>query len=174
MLKKTSNFTHHGWPLAALLILSWVAASTALGQQQTPEVTPSEPAVVAATPSTAVTREPEAGRDTTPPAADLRAYRDPVSGEITTLPQGESFDKLDPATAKAMSRSSAGLEPFELQYGGVGVHLGGRFRNALIAHLHADGTLSTSCFDHPEHAEAALSATTAPNPPAAATEQEER
>jgi len=173
MLKKTSDFTHHGWPLAALLVLSWVAASAAFGQQQTPEATPSEPAVVD-TPSTAVTHEPEARHETAPPAAELRAYRDPVSGEITTLPQGESFEKLDPATAKAMSRSSAGLETFELHFGGVGVHLGGRFRNAMIAHRHADGTLSSSCVDHPEHAAAALSSEVPPTEPVAPAQLEER
>lgn len=153
---------------AVALTLGWLAISAAaVADDEQQAATDSKPETTAETAARAAESSaagPAAPADptasakplSTPPLADVRAYRDPVTGEITTLPRPEQFDQLDAATAEAMSRSTEGLEVFPLRSGGVGVHLKGRFRNALIAHRHPDGTFSASCVDHPEHAQEIL------------------
>ena len=92
----------------------------------------------------------------TPPAPGLRAYVDPATGELTSAPSPWQVEALSKSLAQALRRSGEGLEPFALSGGGRGVHLRGRFQNALVVHLDADGGLDFLCVDDSEHAAAIL------------------
>ena len=106
-----------------------------------------------------------------PARAGLRAYLDPETGELTSTPSREQVEALSEdvrshALEKALSRSSAGLEPFALERGGRGIFLEGRFQSALVVRRRDDGGFQLVCADDAEHAGEALT-----EPPPAASPQ---
>lgn len=60
---------------------------------------------------------------------------------------------LSAAIMKALDRSTAELEVFELDGGGYGVDLDGRFQHVLMVRVQPDGTVESSCVDHAHAAE---------------------
>ena len=71
-----------------------------------------------------------------------RAYRDPVTGELTAAPDQSASPLQAPAISlsRSLSRSSDGL--VQVQTGdGVKVDLQGRFMSARVATLAADGSI---------------------------------
>jgi hypothetical protein len=98
----------------------------------------------------------------------LMAFVDPRTGELTDQPTREQIEALSESLKSALSRSTDGLEAFDLAGGGRGVHLAGRFRAATVARRQADGSWGLVCVDRPEEAAAAV------DPPAPAPVWEER
>jgi hypothetical protein len=94
--------------------------------------------------------EPPATRTYTTGA--IRVIYDPETGEIISAPFRET-GVLSAPLAKALSRSTGGLQVFELANGGTGVHLDGRFQHALMVRVKADGSLETVCTCHTSAAE---------------------
>lgn len=126
--------------------------------------------IVAATPWAAAEDTPspagdEVRQQNPPPAAPgltatpgLTVFIDPQTGEVTDQPTAEQKAALIEALKTSLNKSSAGLETFELIYGGHGVHLKGRFQSATIARLRPDGSFDIRCVDHPEQAAELLTA----------------
>ncbi|MCP4653798.1 MAG: hypothetical protein GY856_00115 [bacterium] len=100
----------------------------------------------------------------TPAASGLRAYIDPETGELVSVPSLQQVEALSKSLEQTLSRSSEGLEPFELSLGGRGVHLRGRFQSALVVRLEADGGLEFSCVEDSDDL-AVLLAPAAPSQP---------
>ncbi len=103
--------------------------------------------------------------------AGLRAFIDPETGELTSTPTRQQVEELSRAIRQQspndpdgpLSRSSEGLETFELATGGRGVNLKRRFQSALVITLSSDGDFELVCRDHGaaadhEHAAAAPAA----------------
>ena len=88
-------------------------------------------------------------------AGTIRVTYDPESGEIISVP-GRKPGVLSEALARALTRSTEGMQVFELENGGKGVHLGGRFQHAYMVRIRPDGTLETYCTEHSHEAEAFL------------------
>jgi len=82
----------------------------------------------------------------------IRVIYDPETGEIISVPFRET-GTLSVPLAKALTRSTEGLEVFELKNGGKGVHLDGRFQHALMVRVKADGSLEMVCTSHSHAAE---------------------
>jgi hypothetical protein len=82
----------------------------------------------------------------------IRVIYDPETGEIISVPIREN-GILSAPLAKALTRSTEGLRVFELENGGTGVHLGGRFQHALMVRVKPDGSLETVCTSHSHAAE---------------------
>lgn len=78
----------------------------------------------------------------------LWIFVDPETGAV--VPPSEAQKARRRAYDAALNKSDQGLEPFELDNGGQGVFLSGRFRHAVKARVLADGTLTYSCDDHPD------------------------
>lgn len=72
---------------------------------------------------------------------------DPVTGDWIGMPAGGA------GLETSLNRSSQGLVPYRLPDGGVGVDLQGRFMNASVVRLGADGQLETICTEDHDHAE---------------------
>jgi hypothetical protein len=86
--------------------------------------------------------------DPAPPAAGVRAFIDPRTGQPTSSPSPEQLQRLSvQARAATLSRSVEGLRTFELQRGGRGLNLQGRFQTALRVERAADGSFRASCGD---------------------------
>ena len=82
----------------------------------------------------------------------IRVIYDPETGEIISVPlRGTKF--LSAPLAKALTRSTEGLQVFELANGGKGVHLDGRFQHALMVRVKPDGSIETVCTSHSHEAE---------------------
>jgi hypothetical protein len=78
----------------------------------------------------------------------VRAFIDPRTGQITANPSPEQLQRLAvQARAATLSRSVQGLRAFELQRGGRGLNLQGRFQTALRVERAADGSFRMSCGD---------------------------
>jgi hypothetical protein len=77
---------------------------------------------------------------------------DPETGEIISVPIREP-GVLSAPLAKALTRSAEGLQVFELENGGMGVHLGGRYQHALMVRVKPDGSFETVCTNHEHVAE---------------------
>ena len=90
----------------------------------------------------------------------VRVVYDPETGEIISVPL-RGNEVLSAPLAKALTRSTEGLQVFELKSGGMGVHLGGRYQHALMVRVKADGSLETVCTNHSHEAEAFLKGATA-------------
>lgn len=120
-------------------IASWLAAGALLALVS--------PALVAESP-----RDEPASE--TPAPAGLRAYVDPATGELTSTPSREQVEALNKSLAQTLSRSTVGLEPFDLPRGGRGVYLERRFQSALMVKLDANGEAAPVCVDGPKHAAA--------------------
>ena len=82
----------------------------------------------------------------------MRVIYDPETGEILSVPIRDT-EVLSSRLAKALTRSTEGLQVFELSNGGTGVHLDGRFQHALMVRVKADGSLETMCTNHSHEAE---------------------
>ena len=93
----------------------------------------------------------EASVESVPPNA-IRVIVDPETGEIISVPFRET-EVLSAPLAKALTRSIEGLRVFELENGGKGVHLDGRFQHALVVRVKPDGSLETVCTNHLHAAE---------------------
>lgn len=106
----------------------------------------------------------EASVESVPPNA-IRVIVDPETGEIISVPFRET-EVLSAPLAKALNRSAEGLRVFELENGGKGVHLDGRFLHALMVRVKPDGSLETVCTNHPHEAEVFLDGKTARVKPA--------
>ena len=79
-------------------------------------------------------------------AFGLWVFLDPETGEITTPTPEQSARRR--AFDASLNKSDLGLTAFELQEGGRGVHLSGRFQHALKVTVAEDGSLHYSCSDH--------------------------
>lgn len=88
--------------------------------------------------------------------ADARVAAGPPPGVISgdrsdrlqaTPPSGHA-GPLSAAIEEALSRSTAGLRVFEIEGGGAGVDLAGRFQHVLVVRPHGDGPLEIACVDH--------------------------
>jgi len=71
---------------------------------------------------------------------------DPRPGEIVSV-NAHEYRALSESLARALSRSVDGLEVFDLDSGGKGVHLGGRFQHVMTIKVKADGSLELGCVD---------------------------
>jgi hypothetical protein len=89
----------------------------------------------------------DAGGESKAPAAGVRAFVDPKTGQITANPSPEQLQRLAVRERSTLSRSVQGLRPFELQRGGRGLNLQGRFQTSLRVERAADGTFHVSCGD---------------------------
>lgn len=74
----------------------------------------------------------------------IRVIYDPETGEIISVPF-RGTEILSGPLAKALTRSTDGLQVFELANGGKGVHLDGRFQHALMVRVKPDGSIETVC-----------------------------
>jgi len=90
----------------------------------------------------------------------VRVVYDPETGEIISVPL-RGNDVLSAPLARALTRSTEGLEVFELNNGGRGVHLDGRFQHALMVRVKSDGSLETFCTNHSHEAEKFFKSTSA-------------
>ena len=101
--------------------------------------------------SALVAESPNADSEPSAPAtAGWRVYLDPETGEVTSTPSAEQVEALaeemrPKRLEQALSRSSAGLEPFALERGGRGVFLDGRFQSALVVQRRDDGSFALVC-----------------------------
>jgi len=110
--------------------------------------------VAASSPGEEKRPERQASGAPTAEASTTRAIRviyDPETGEIISVPFQETV-VLSAPLSKALTRSTEGLQVFELANGGKGVHLDGRFQHALMIRVKADGSLETVCTNHPHEA----------------------
>ena len=82
----------------------------------------------------------------------MRVIYDSETGEILSVPIRDT-EVLSSRLAKALTRSTEGLQVFELSNGGNGVHLDGRFQHALMIRVKPDGSLESVCTNHSEAAE---------------------
>jgi len=111
--------------------------------------------VAASSPGEEVQPDGQASEAPTAEANTTRAMRviyDPETGEILSVPFRES-GVLTAPLSKALTRSTEGLQVFQLTNGGTGVHLDGRFRHVLMVRVKADGSLETMCTNHSHEAE---------------------
>ncbi len=91
-----------------------------------------------------------------------------TSHGTTSNPDATRYDgPLSAPIMKALDRSTVGLRVFDLDNGGTGVDLDGRFLHVMGVTAHPEGTFETWCVDNPQAAEkllrrpAAKAATTA-------------
>lgn len=145
---RTSPALWGGVGLAALLALGLTPAASAQAPGS-PDV--AEPSAVA--PDTAPAEAPAAG---------LRIYVDPETGELTSTPTPEQAERLSAALAPLLERPVEEPVLFEIPGGGTGVFVGRRFASAMVVRVKADGTFELGCADR-DHAHQLLAA-----PPAAA------
>ena len=103
---------------------------------------------------------PAVGRADATATKAIRVVYDPETGEVISVPFRET-EILSAPLARALTRSTEGLQVFELKNGGMGVHLGGRFQHALMVRVKPDGSLETVCTSHSHEAEAFLKGATA-------------
>jgi hypothetical protein len=156
MTQSTSTRNSHSLALSALVAAAVVvafavkpmaAAHAEEGQQQTPAAVG-----VAPEKSGAVIRD------------GAWVVIDPETGEIVSrsLRTGKEF--LSDQLATALSRSTEGLETFDLVNGGQGVHLGGRFQHVFMVRVRPDGSFETVCVNHEHQAEKVLQSNDRANP----------
>ncbi len=105
---------------------------TASADEQTPTASADEPAAT---------------------GSGLWIFIDPDTGRQVAQPTPEQRMRLR-KFATQLNKSDQGLEPFELEGGGQGVRLNGRFQHAVIATVGPDGTIGFQCtdqsHDHPQ------------------------
>ena len=83
----------------------------------------------------------------------MKVFTDPETGEIIARPVRQQTEVLSVPLANALSRSTEGLQVFDLPNGGKGVYLEGRFQHVLKVRVKPDGSLETVCVNHPQEAE---------------------
>jgi hypothetical protein len=98
-----------------------------------------------------------------PGTAALRAAIDPETGELVIGAGATGLAGDEKAAAvgleKMLSRSAEGLEEVRHPDGSVSVHLDGRFMNASVARIGADGKVETLCAESLDEAQEFLDAT---------------
>jgi len=137
--------------LCAICLMAAVAvpvAASSPGEEEKPE-----------------TQAPEASAEAAVSPKTMRVIYDPETGEIISVPFRETV-VLSAPLSKALTRSTEGLQVFQLTNGGTGVHLDGRFQHALMVRVKADGSVETTCTNHPHDAEDFLHGKTAAAKPA--------
>jgi hypothetical protein len=97
-------------------------------------------------------RAPEIGNAEPVTIRAMRVIYDQETGDIISVPIRET-GFLSAPLAKALTRSAEGLQVFELENGGMGVHLGGRFQHVLMVRVRPDGSFETVCTNHEHVAE---------------------
>jgi len=90
----------------------------------------------------------------------MRVIYDSETGEILSVPIRDT-EVLSSRLAKALTRSAEGLQVFELESGGTGVHLDGSYQHALMVRMKPDGSIETVCTNHSHEAEQFLKGKTA-------------
>lgn len=90
----------------------------------------------------------------------VRVVYDPETGETISVPL-RGNDVLSAPLTKALTRSTDGLQVFELASSGKGVHLDGRYQHALMVRMKPDGSIETVCTNHSHEAEQFLKGKTA-------------
>jgi hypothetical protein len=103
-----------------------------------------------------------------PPAMARRAVRAAPASQQPLMAAAPRFAptpvlSLSEAEERAISRSTAGLVPFRLENGAVGLNLQGGFEDFVVARVGADGKVATHCVND---ADALLRLLTAPVTPA--------
>ncbi len=78
----------------------------------------------------------------------VRAATDDGPNQVVPAEPREESGPLSGAIMNALSRSTDGLQVFDLDNGGRGVDLDGRFRHVFMVQVRADGSFATSCVDH--------------------------
>jgi len=107
-----------------------------------------------------------------PGTAALRAALDPETGSLVTGPDAHRIlagttggDKAtDAEMARMLSRSTEGLHEVHHPDGRVSVNLQGRFMNASVARLGADGAVEQLCAEDLAEAEAFLAGAASAEP----------
>ena len=87
----------------------------------------------------------------------IRVVYDPDTGRYFSVPI-RKIPVLSAPVSRGLVRSAEGLRVFELENGGKGVHLDGRYQHAFMVRVKPDGSLETLCTDHSHGAEAFLKA----------------
>jgi hypothetical protein len=95
---------------------------------------------------------PEASSAATGETEVMKVFVDRETGEIISVPLRET-DVLSAPLTKALTRSTEGLQVFELANGGRGVHLDGRFQHVLMVRVRPDGSFETVCTNSSHAAE---------------------
>ena len=144
--------------MAVLAIFSALAGPALAGGV---EETPAEPQ--AAESPTAAAGAPSQG-------AGMVAYIDPETGRLTSSPTEAQRAEMQAALAAVLDRSQDGLYDLILPDGSVMRDLQGRFQNAVVVRLAADGTQSAGCVTDAEAALVPPPHATDRRPAAAATE----
>ena len=107
-----------------------------------------------------------------PGSAAMRVARDPETGALVTGPEAARIlagtptgDKAaDDEMARMLSRSTEGLLEVHHPDGRVSVNLQGRFMNASVARIGADGTVEQLCAEDHTEAEAFLAGAASAEP----------
>lgn len=81
-----------------------------------------------------------------PITAGMWIFFDPETGERRATPTPEQAERIR-SWAASLTKSDKGLASFELQEGGRGVFLRGRYRHALMAFIDDQGQLGYTCSD---------------------------
>jgi hypothetical protein len=100
-----------------------------------------------------------ADADAVPGIAAMRAGIDPETGALVTGPDavaGAADKAADRELAEMVSRSTEGLVEVRHPEGHVSVNLEGRFMNASVARIDADGKVETLCAEDLDEARAFL------------------
>jgi hypothetical protein len=83
----------------------------------------------------------------------MKVIVDPETGEIIARrPRGRT-EILSAPLSKALTRTTDGLQVFELSNGGKAVHLDGRFQHVIMVRGKPDGSFETLCTNHSHVAE---------------------
>jgi len=97
-------------------------------------------------PTRALDNLPASADGTLPGSAGMHVALDPETGELG-MPSPEQQKQLHAELDEMLSRSTDGLRREVLPDGTVRVNLQGRFQNASIATIDAQGRLHTGCID---------------------------
>lgn len=118
-------------------------------------------------------RSPDAGAGTPELLSGLRAYIDPLTGQLTTHPTPAQVRELTRTLAEHRFEQgmdfdagwdTEGLYRFPLRDGGTGVHLDGRFLTSTVVHVGPDGALHFDCTHDPGEVETPPDAARKPIP----------
>jgi hypothetical protein len=114
----------------------------------------------------AAASHPEDGQRQTPAAAGdesiesgavirdgVRVVIDPETGEIVARSPRIGKGALSDQLANALSRSTEGLEVFDLANDGKGFALDSRFQHVFMVRLRPDGSFEMVCVNHQHQAE---------------------
>ncbi len=140
------------WAAACLIGAFSLCLPHDLAAEQAGEPTAADTTTAEQSPDdTAVTGSSSAGEPTDSEqlnsASGLWIFIDPETGQRMATPSPKQKARLR-KFATALNKSDLGLEPFELEGGGQGVRLNGRFQHAMVATVNDDGTIAFHCSDH--------------------------